>query len=230
MSVHAFLLTIASQLGDARPGGEFRRYLLRDLVTYYNEAMCFVATHRPDLFVKHSVIKLQTGSLQDASCCGCTSNLRFYGQIDADGNTIKDVMDLVSSSTGTTSSKTKWYRAPCKATADGQGSVTLISNIIVEPGANGLFSVSPPVKPGENVWLRISCSASPCALSEGDVLAGAAMSDCTWQPALRSYILYRALQGDRHAVGASVEAQNELKNVYQYLNLKYKMEQEIEGQ
>ena len=228
MSIYDFLLTIASQLGDARPGGEFRRYTLRDLTAYFGEAMCFAAAHRPDLFVKHNVMKLQPGKMQDAACCGCTSNLKFHAQVDAEGNNIKDLSDLASSGKDIS----KWYRAPCKIAqaVDGTGKpVTLITGIEIDSDSAGIFKVSPPVKPGEDIWVKITCTMSPCSPSEADVLAGMPMPDCTWIPALRSYILYRALQGDRHAVGASVEAQNELKNVYLYLKLKWEMEQKIEA-
>lgn len=228
MRIYDFLLTIASQLGDARPGAEFRRYTLRDLTAYFGEAMCFAATHRPDLFVKFVVMKLKPGTMQDASCCGCSSNVRFYSQIDADGNIIKDISDL-SKVKGDVS---RWYRAPCKVGVGTDGeetAVSLITGLTLEGGTNGVFNVTPPVKPGEDIWVKLSCTMSPCSPSEADVLGGSAMPDCTWLPALRSYILYRALQGDRHATGASTEAQNELKNVYSYLQLKYKMEQEIEN-
>lgn len=225
MRVYDFLLTIASQLGDARPGAEFRRYTLRDLTAYYTEAMCFVAAHRPDLFTNYVVMKLQPGITQDARCCGCNDVRKVVAQIDEDGNTIKDLSD--SSTVG--SDKSKWFRAPCKTSTSTGETVTAITGITITPGMNGNFDVSPPIKPGENVYVKLQCVQSAPQISEADVLAGVDMGGCTFHPAVRSYILYRALQGDRHAVGASTEAQNELKNVYSYLNLVYKMEKEHEA-
>lgn len=229
MRIYDFFLTVASQLGDARPGGEFRRYPLRDLTAYFSEAMCFAAAHRPDLFTKQVVMKLTPGEMQDASCCGCSANVRFHSQIDAQGNIVKDLSSISKAK----SDVSKWFRAPCKVGVgiDGEDqAVPLITGLTLEGGTNGIFIVTPPVKPGDDIWVKLSCTMSPCSPSEGEVLGGAAMPDCTWLPALRSYVLYRALQGDRHAAGASQEAQNELKNVYSYLNLKYKMEQEIEDE
>ena len=72
MRVYDFLLSIAAQLGDNNPTRPFRRYALSDMVTYYQEALCFVASHRPDLFTDFMVMKLEPGSYQDARCCGCT--------------------------------------------------------------------------------------------------------------------------------------------------------------
>lgn len=220
MRVYDFLLTIASQLGDARPGGEFRRYTLRDLSAYYSEAMCFVATHRPDLFTNYLVMKLETGSAQDARCCGCTNVISVVAQIDADGNTIKDLAGANSSGSA---DQSRWYRAPCKTGSNGTA-VTMISTISITPGMNGQFEVRPPIKPGEDAWVKLQCVQSPPQFGEADVLSDASTGDCKFLPAVRSYILYRALQGDRHAVGASGEAQNELRNVYTYLGMAYKQE------
>jgi hypothetical protein len=226
MSVYEFLRTIAAQLGDDRPGSPFRRYALKDLVAYYGEAMCFVATHRPDLFTDFTVMKLETGSSQDARCCGCTNVLGVVAQIDADGNTIKD---LASANSESSADKSRWYRAPCKVTSGGT-TTPLITTITVEPGMNGVFSVTPPVPPGVDMWVKLKCVHAPPSPDEASVLAGGMMGDCKFGVAIRSYVLYRALQGDRHAVGASSEAQNELKNVYTYLGMQLKMEKAQENE
>ena len=224
MSVYDFLRTVAAQLGDDRPGSPFRRYALKDLVQYYTEAMCFVSTHRPDLFTDFVVMKLATGSYQDAKCCGCQNVIQVVAQIDKDGNTIKDL----TTTGGSKADTTRWYRAACKSTASG--AVTLITAITVTPGMNGVFEVSPPVKPGEDVWVKLKCVKSAPSVDEAGVLGGAGTGSCTFLPAIRSYVLYRALQGDRHAVGASVEAQNELKNVYTYLGMQLKQEKAQENE
>lgn len=224
MSVYEFLRTVAAQLGDDRPGSPFRRYALKDLVAYYREAMCFVAAHRSDLFTDFIVMKLEPGSYQDARCCGCTNVIQVVAQIDADGNTIKDL----TTTGGSKADVTRWFRPVCR-TVNGS-SVPPIDSITITPGMNGVFEVSPAIKPGQDVWVKLKCVHAPPTPSEADVLGGASMGDCKFSPAVRSYVLYRALQGDRHAVGASTEAQNELKNVYTYLGMQYKMEQAQENQ
>ena len=64
---------------------------------------------------------------------------------------------------------------------------------------------------------------------QGNALA-AGTNGCKFLPAIRSYVLYRALQGDRHAVNASSDAQAELKNAYVYLGIQIKMEERQEAQ
>lgn len=224
MRVYDFLLTIASQLGDARPGGEFRRYPLRDLVAFYSEAMCFVSAHRPDLFTDYTVMKLSAGADQDARCCGCTNVISVVSQIDADGNTIKD---LSSTSSQSTTNKSRWYRAPCR---DASSGTQLIINVSITPGMNGNFTVSPPVPAGVDMWVKLKCVHAPPSPCESDVLGAASTGDCKFLPAIRSYILYRALQGDRHATGAAQEAQNEFRNAATYLGLQIKYENAQEAQ
>lgn len=224
MSVYDFLRTVAAQLGDDRPGSPFRRYALKDLVQYYTEAMCFVSTHRPDLFTDFVVMKLSAGSYQDAKCCGCQNTIQVVAQIDEDGNTVKDL----TTTGGSKADTTRWYRPVCKSTASG--AVTLITSVTITPGMNGVFEVSPPIKPGEEVWVKLKCVKSAPSPDEADVLGGASTGACTFLPAIRSYVLYRALQGDRHAVGASTEAQNELRNVYTYLGMQLKQEKAQENE
>jgi hypothetical protein len=227
MRVYDFLFTIAEQLGDGKPSAPFMRYTLKMLTAFYNEAMCFVATHRPDYFTDFKVIKLETGTYQDARCCGCTDVTAVVAQIDAEGNTVKDLSDVNTRS----SDKAKWYRAPCKVAADGSVTPVLIS-VSIEQGMNGIFKVTPPVPPNTDMWVKVRCVHPPKTICEADVLCEVSMGDCKFTPAVRSYILYRALQGDRHAAGGSAEAINELKNAYTYLGMAYKQEQiitEVQG-
>lgn len=223
MRIYDFLLTIASGLGDAKPNNPFRRYPLRDLVAYYNEAMCFVSTHRPDLFTDFKIMKLAAGSSQDARCCGCLNVIEVVAQIDADGNTIKDLTSTGGSKTNTS----KWYRAPCR---DGATGTQLIIGVEIENGMNGQFSVVPPIPPGTDIWVKLKCVHAPTNYDEAAVLAGSGTGACQFLPAIRSYILYRALQGDRHAQGAAAESQNEFKNVITMLGLQLKFEQAQENQ
>lgn len=223
-SVYAFLLSIADSLGDGNPQRPFRRYQLSSLVAYYAEAMCFVASHRPDLFTDFVVMKLDPGSYQDARCCGCTNVLGIVAQIDADGNTIKDL----SNSTTASTQMAKWFRTPCRVTQDGTP-VTTVGNVTLVAGMNGIFTVTPPVPVGVDMWVKIKCVKAGGGPSLDQVNAGALIGDCRFLPAVRSYVLYRALIGDRHAASASNDAQKELQNAYGYLGVQLKMEDRQES-
>lgn len=225
MTVYQFLLTIARSLGDGHPDRPFRRYLLADLVAYYNEAMCFVASHRPDLFTELVIMKLETGAYQDARCCGCSNVVGVVAQIDADGNTVKDL----EATAGVSANVSKWFRAPCRVTSDGTTTPT-ISTVSIAAGMNGVFTVDPPVPPGGDMWVKLKCVKSGGGPTEAQVLNGQGTAGCKFLPAIRDYILYRALQGDRHAANAATDSQNALKNAYTYLGLQIKMEDRQENE
>jgi hypothetical protein len=223
MRIYDFLFSIAGALGDARQNTPFRRHTLKDLAMFYSEALCYVKTHRPDLFTDYVVMRLQTGRDQDARCCGCDNVMGVHAQVDKDGNTVKH-MDATGTPTSNTS---RWYRTPCRE-SQANVSGTILTNYTIDPGMNGNFTVTPPVPPGEDVWVKLKCVKSPESISEADVLMGKTTGDCKFLPAIRSYIMYRALQGNRHAVGATQESQNEINNVKAYLGIQYKMEIEQE--
>jgi hypothetical protein len=223
-SVYDFLLSIADSLGDGNPQRPFRRYRLSSLTAFYAEAMCFVASHRPDLFTDFVIMKLEPGSYQDARCCGCTNVVGVVAQIDVDGNTVKDLSNSAAASTQVN----KWFRAPCRVTTDGEA-VPTIGSVTLVAGMNGVFTVTPPVPVGVDMWVKIKCVKAGGGPTEAQVLAGAGVGSCKFLPAVRSYIMYRALLGDRHAVNASSDAQSELKNAYAYLGLQMKMEEQQEN-
>ena len=223
MRVYDFLLSIATQMGDNHPSKPFRRYALSDLVTYYGEAMCFVASHRPDLFTDMMVMKLSAGSYQDARCCGCKNVIGIVSQIDANGATVKDLSSSGSSPTKTS----RWYRAPCQVTTNADGTTTTnttITSTSIEAGMNGVFTVDPPVPVGKDVWVKLKCVGSPPTPSLSDVISTATTGNCSFLPAIRNYIRYLLLGGDRLAQGATQEAQYELKNAYTYLGVQIKYE------
>lgn len=228
MVIHEFLKSIAEQLGDNRPGNPFRRYTLASLIAYYNEAMCFVAARRPDLFTGFKVIKLATGQFQDATCCGCVNVLSVVSQLNAAGDTVKDFSSQ-DTSARSSANRTKWYRPVCRT--DQPGATVVIQTVKILGGQNGAFQVYPPVPEGADVYLKVRCVQQPCGVDEAAVLAGDSVPGwCQFLPAIRSYVLYRALQGDRQAVGATNEAQAERRAMYDFLQLAYDAEQKQEGE
>lgn len=228
MKVYDFLRSVVAQLGDDRPNKPFMRYALKDLVTYYNEAMCFVASNRPDLFTEITVMKLEPGFYQDARCCGCGNVIELVAQVDKDGNVVRQLDGADMGAAG--GQQNRWYRPLCRATnTPGAGPVAapkyIITGFEVQPDMNGVFLVQPPVPPGVDAWVALKCVRNPASLSEDAVRSGSSTPpDCKFMPGIRSYVLYRALQGDRLAVGAATEAQQELKNAYSYFNVQMKNE------
>lgn len=225
MRLYDFLRSIVAQLGDDRPGKPFMRYPMSLVLAFYNEAMCFVATNRPDLFTEIVIVKLQPGIFQDARCCDCNNVLELVAQVDAQGNILRklDTADATSSS----GQQSRWFRPVCRTVpADGGAPPPyVLSTYEIQLDMNGVFSVDPPLPPGVDAWVAVKCVKNPLAASDDGVMRGASTpADCKFLPGIRSYVLYRLLQGDRLAVGAATEAQNELKNAYSYFGLQMKNE------
>jgi hypothetical protein len=226
MRVFDLLLSIDGQLGDNKPNAPFRRYPLADLVTYYNEAMCFVASHRPDLFTDMRLMKLATGSHQNAKCCGCTDIQGVVSQVDAEGNQVKDLTTVNQSADSAKVSR--WYRSPCRVLPDGTTAPVIVA-VSIDSQVAGAFTVQPPIPPDVDAWVKVRCTHPPKGVDIAAVMGGASAAWCKFLPAVRSYILYRALQGDRHAAGAVAESQAELKAAYTYLGVQVKMEEKQES-
>lgn len=228
MTVLDFFKTVVESLGDGKPGAEFRRYPLRSVLAAYNEALCFVATLRRDLFTRMVIMKLVPGITQDAKCCGCKDITGIMAQVLEDGTLVKDLSKASAVSYQTVG----WYRVPCPP------SEPRIQSVGFEAGLTGVFSVYPPVPTAADMWVRIKCVTSPHQLIEADLYGGTSPIDespippasikwCSFQPAVRSYMLARLLVGDRHAVGASADSARELKHAYDFLGVQYKMEQAL---
>lgn len=222
MRVYDFLLSIAEQLGDAHPQRPFRRYPLSTLVLLLNEGIAFVASHRPDLFTDMVIVKLQPGRHQDARCCGCQDVQGVVSQIDADGAEIKDLSVVNQDPTPAARSVKRWYRAPCKEN-QADAAVPILLTATQDPAVQGAFVVDPPVPVNTNMWVKVRCTHPPKQLTDAAVIGGAVLPEIRFQPALRSYVLYRLLQGQRHVEGADAAAQAELKAAYTYLGVQFKM-------
>ena len=82
------LLSYAQDLDDAYPGYEFSIWSRQQLLTYFNEALCLIAAHRPDMFVEQKVVKVEPCS-NYLDVCDCVKVLDVLGQSDKHGNNIK---------------------------------------------------------------------------------------------------------------------------------------------
>lgn len=231
MRVYDFLFTVAEQLGDGKTKAPFRRYPLAMLTTFYNEALTAVGTYRPDLVTDFLTMKLAPGINQDARCCGCLNITGLSAQIDAQGRIIADLSALgITSSTSPTAEKNRWFRAPCRVTDDGDTIDYTVKNWTIVAGMNGVFTVYPPVPADVDVWVQVKCKHAMPTYTEAQVLGGLVTVLDQYLPAIRSYVLYRAQQGDVLAVGATTAAQNELKNFFAFLEVEYKMEKQQEAE
>lgn len=223
MRVYDWFLTIAASLNDAKPNAAFRRYALKDLVAYFNDAMCLIAKHRPDLFVEMKNVPLSCGAMQDLrECCG-----NVYGviaQTDEKGNILKELGDNKKT---TTRVRSVWNKPSCLS-ADRTDPTTgasleyVIDSVSIDTRLNGRFTVKPPVPPAIAAYALVKCEQSPCHLTEAAILADTVTSfpvDCSYLAIARFYVIAWALSGDRHSEVAISESTRAFKVFFDWLGV-----------
>lgn len=223
--------TVAASLNDDKPNAPFKRYALKDLVAYYNDALCLIAKHRPDLFAEVANVKLQCGSLQDVRKC-CEVVLGVIAQVDAYGNTIKNLTENKKTDTKV---KSLWDKPSCLSRGKvdpttGNPLDYVVDTVTIDELAPGHFTVTPPVPVGTDAYLLIRCVKSPCAITEAAVLDGTAKfgTDCGYLAAVRFYVLGWALTGDRHSEAAQGEATRSFKLFFDWLGVAEKQDEKYE--
>ena len=84
------LLSYAHDLNDAYPGHEFSIWSQQQLLGFFNEALCLIAAHRPDMFTELKVVKVEPCS-NYLDLCDCVKVLDVLGQSDKNGKNIRPI-------------------------------------------------------------------------------------------------------------------------------------------
>ena len=223
MRAYDWFRTIAFSLNDDEVGRPFRRYPIKDMIAAYNDAMCLVAEHRPDLFTELRIVKLEEGKYQDARGC-CDNVLDVMDQVTEEGNLIKP---LVGARRTTTTVKRNWKKPTClsrKAVDIGY----LVDNISIDRNLNGRFTVDPPVPCDTDAYVMVKCVAKPCALELQDQNAELDQS-CTHVAAAWHYVLARMLTGDRFSNAAGGDAAYHFRMFFDLLGIVQRQEDHYES-
>lgn len=219
-----WLKTIAFALNDDEPGHEFTRYPIDKMLAAYNDALCLVYKHRPDLFTEWTVARLTPGKYQDVRGC-CDQVLVVADQVTAQGGVIKE---LTGTRNTTTTTKRHWRKPSCLVHPDADGGYA-ISNIDIDGNMNGRFTVDPPVPPGLDVYVRLKCVQPPCPVNVAQVNDGFDAA-CDMNAAAWHFVLARMLTGDRFSQAANRDMDFHYKMFYQILGIVQKQEDWIESE
>lgn len=84
------LLTYARDLDDAYPGHEFSIWSQSQLLGFFNEALCLIAAHRPDMFTERKIVKVDTCNMY-LDLCDCVKVLDVLGQVDKNGKNLRPI-------------------------------------------------------------------------------------------------------------------------------------------
>lgn len=217
-----WLRSISAALSDDEPGRPFQRYPIKDLIMAYNDAICLVASLRPDLFTELRIVRLDAGFVQDVRGC-CTNVLDVLYQTDAQGNVIRKVE---GAKTKTTMAKRNWKKPSCFGQANQQ--CYLISFATIEEGLNGRFFVEPAVPCDCEAYVMVKCVEAPCALDETQENLEFD-GDCKMNVAAWHYVLARMLSGDNFEGSLQSAAFAHYKMFFDILNVQMQAEERVEA-
>lgn len=170
------LLSYAQDLNDAYPRHEFSIWSQEQLLGFFNEALCLIAAHRPDMFTELKVVKVEPCS-NYLDLCDCEKVLDVLGQSNAKGNNIRPIQRRKERATIWTGSKKK------QEFADRITEYELLDK-------SNLVRVFPQnLDPTKDIYVAVRCSISPKTYALDDE---APDERCAFLAAARHWVLYNA--------------------------------------
>lgn len=179
--MESLLLSYARDLDDAYPGYEFSIWSREQLLQYFNEALCLIAAHRPDLFIETKVIKVNPCS-PFLDTCECTKVLDILGQSDKHGNRIRPLINR-------TQKGSSWQGRK------KQGRYTSeLSEVEIINGSNNTVRVYPDnLDPDADIYVAVRCVTEP---KQYDMSDEPPSDRCAYMAAARHWVLYNAKMVD----------------------------------
>lgn len=170
------LLSYAQDLNDAYPGHEFSIWSQEQLLGFFNEALCLIAAHRPDMFTELKVVRVEPCS-NYLDLCDCEKVLDVLGQSNAKGNNIRPIQRRKERATVWTGSKKK------------QEFTDRITEYELLDKSNLVRVFPQNLDPTKDIYVVVRCSISPKNYSLDDE---APDERCAFLAAARHWVLYNA--------------------------------------
>ena len=170
------LLSYAQDLNDAYPGHEFSIWSQEQLLGFFNEALCLIAAHRPDMFTELKVVRVEPCS-NYLDLCDCEKVLDVLGQYNAKGNNIRPIQRRKERATVWTGSKKK------------QEFTDRITEYELLDKSNLVRVFPQNLDPTKDIYVVVRCSISPKTYALDDE---APDERCAFLAAARHWVLYNA--------------------------------------
>ena len=170
------LLSYAQDLNDAYPNHEFSIWSQEQLLGFFNEALCLIAAHRPDMFTELKVVRVEPCS-NYLDLCDCEKVLDVLGQSNAKGNNIRPIQRRKERATVWTGSKKK------------QEFTDRITEYELLDKSNLVRVFPQNLDPTKDLYVVVRCSISPKTYSLDDE---APDERCAFLAAARHWVLYNA--------------------------------------
>lgn len=170
------LLSYAQDLNDAYHGHEFSIWSEGQLLGFFNEALCLIAAHRPDMFTELKVVRVEPCS-NYLDLCDCEKVLDVLGQSNAKGNNIRPIQRRKERATVWTGSKKK------------QEFTDRITEYELLDKSNLVRVFPQNLDPTKDIYVVVRCSISPKTYALDDE---APDERCAFLAAARHWVLYNA--------------------------------------
>lgn len=170
------LLSYAQDLNDAYAGHEFSIWSEEQLLGFFNEALCLIAAHRPDMFTELKVVRVEPCS-NYLDLCDCEKVLDVLGQSNAKGNNIRPIQRRKERATVWTGSKKK------------QEFTDRITEYELLDKSNLVRVFPQNLDPTKDIYVVVRCSISPKTYALDDE---APDERCAFLAAARHWVLYNA--------------------------------------
>ena len=170
------LLSYAQDLNDAYPGHEFSIWSPEQLLGFFNEALCLISAHRPDMFTELKVVKVEPCS-NYLDLCDCVKVLDVLGQSDKNGKNIRPVPRRKERATVWNGSKKK------------QEFTDIITEYELLDKSNLVRVFPHNLDPTKDIYVTLRCSVEAKTYSLDDE---APDERCAFLAAARHWVLYNA--------------------------------------
>lgn len=207
MQIQQWLELTANQLQDyhaGNPSQQFVRWSKAQLLSFFNDAACYIANMKPNDFLVTQIVKLVPGTTQTV-CCPLVGTVRE--QVDVNGNFISRISVIKDTPTwrGSNICHTSTYKPQSVSRTDGD---------------NSTFVVNPPVPATGDYYVKIRC-ATPPTLSTDDL--SSQMPTCKYMAAINEWVMYRAFSGENDSALTSL-AQLHYKAFFDLMGSQQKIE------
>lgn len=204
---------------DGVPNKQFQRWNQRQLLDYWNEALCVMYTLNPSKFKNTCVEKLSPGINQEFK--GCERVLSVVGVSDQNGNVLYEIEQDRGDK------KLPWGGFRPRHCPTFQHSLDFkLKSYRIATEKDGSVFVSPAVPYGVDVYLKFVCETPPVKFDLNDLDADVEQSNCADVALGVHWVLFRALMVDEESQSSNSLATQHLQLFLKLIDAKVEVDKE----
>lgn len=221
-TINDFIEGVARDLNDYTdgiPAKQYQRWSQRQLLEYWNEAMCVMYTLNPSKFKKTRVAKLTPGINQEFK--GCERVLSVVGVCDEEGHVLYEI----EQDKGDKQLKWGGFR-PRQCSTFQHSRDFKLTKYNIATDKDGSVFVKPAVPYGVDVYLKFVCETPPVKFEINDLGADVEQSNCADVTLGVHWVLFRALMVDEESQSSNTLATQHLNLFLKLIEAKVEVDKE----